>query len=137
MSHHWTPRRALTRTQTGWLMHDGRRLIDRIKPVFLRHCRALQATDPRGVHLTYGPNGDIDFIATAVWTMFEVATMRTAPPREMRAVRSGSNRRHNTRWTTARFSTLYWQTESAETSRTPRNSQSSGAYEFGLLGDAK
>ena len=77
VSHHWKPSRALTRTRTGYLMHDGRRLIARIEPVFLRHRRALQATDPNGVHLTYGPDRDIDFIATAVWTMWERATALT------------------------------------------------------------
>ena len=79
MGHHWTPTHALTRTPTGWVMHDGHRLIARIEPVFLRHRRALQATTPDGVHLTYGPDRDLDFVATAVWTMWEVATARTAP----------------------------------------------------------
>lgn len=68
-----TPLRALTRTQTGWLMHDGRRLIARIEPVFLRHRRALRATDPHRVQLTYGPGTDLDFITCAPWTKWERA----------------------------------------------------------------
>lgn len=79
MGHHWKPTHALTRTQTGWVMHDGHRLIARIEPVFLRHRRALQATTPDGAHLTYGPERDLDFIATVVWTMWERATTQTAP----------------------------------------------------------
>lgn len=78
MSHHWKPTKALTRMQTGWLMYDGRRLIARIEPVFLRHRRALQATTPDGRHLTYGPHGDIDFISCAVWTMWERANAPAA-----------------------------------------------------------
>jgi len=76
VGHYWKPTRALTRTETGWVMHDGSRLIARIEPVFLRHRRALHATTPDGAHLTYGPHDDIDFIACAAWVMWERATTR-------------------------------------------------------------
>lgn len=66
-------------------MHDGRRLIARIERVFLRHRRALHATTPDGAHLTYGPDGDLDFIATAVWTMWEHATTAPTPKDEGRS----------------------------------------------------
>ena len=67
MSHHWRPTHALTLTPTGWLMHDGRTLIARIEKVHIRHREALHAVSPDGWTITYGPPGDIDFIATAVW----------------------------------------------------------------------
>lgn len=77
MAHHWTPTQALTRTATGWVMHDGHRLIAHIERKDLRHRRALHAVTPQGVHLTYGPESDLDFIATAVWTMWERVTAPT------------------------------------------------------------
>ena len=71
-------------------MHDGHRLIARIEPIFLRHRRALQATTPTGAHLTYGPHDDLDFIACAVWTMWEMSTvapkMAPHPPKRHTAV---------------------------------------------------
>lgn len=79
VGYHWKPSHALTRTPTGWVMHDGRTLVSRIEKVHIRHRDALHAVSPEGWTITYGPPNDVDFIATAVWVLWERATTRTAP----------------------------------------------------------
>jgi len=74
----WKPTHALMRTPTGWTLYDGRTVVCTIERVHIRHREAMYAVSPDGSTITYGPPGDVDFIATAVWVLWERARTRTA-----------------------------------------------------------